>query len=93
MSIIIGWIFIIVGLFAILSGIIGLFRFPDFYTKLHAASVIDSCGIPLSLIGLALLQYNVTNSFKLIFAAILIFILNPVSTHALIKLPLIKLRK
>ncbi|KAJ6644951.1 Isocitrate dehydrogenase [NADP], partial [Pseudolycoriella hygida] len=32
------------GIIAIFSGIVGFFRFPDFYTKLHAASVIDCCG-------------------------------------------------
>lgn len=86
MNILIGWTLIILGLFTILSGIIGLFRFPDFYTKLHAAGVIDSCGIPLSLLGLAFLQYSFINSFKLLCAALLIFILNPASTHALVRI-------
>jgi multicomponent Na+:H+ antiporter subunit G len=78
-----GWTFIIIGLFFIASGIIALFRFPDFYTKLHAASVIECCGGPLCFIGLSLLQHDLTSSIKLIFVALLVFILNPVSTHAL----------
>ncbi|HJD54314.1 MAG TPA: Na+/H+ antiporter subunit G [Rickettsia endosymbiont of Proechinophthirus fluctus] len=79
----IGILLVIIGLFAIFSGIIGFFRFPDFYTKLHAASVIESCGVPICLIGFACIEADVVNSVKLILAALLIFILNPVATHAL----------
>ena len=78
-----GWLLILTGLFFIVSGIIALFRFPDFYTKLHAASVIECCGGPFCFIGLAMLQTSYTSAFKLIIIAALIFLLNPVSTHAL----------
>jgi multicomponent Na+:H+ antiporter subunit G len=78
-----GWLLISVGLFVIISGIIALFRFPDFYTKLHGASVIESCGIPFCLIGLSLMQDSYINSFKLVIITLLVFILNPVGTHAL----------
>lgn len=78
-----GWLFVITGMFFIIFGIIALFRFPDFYTKLHASSVIECCGIPLCLVGLAMMQNDYINSFKLIIATIIIFILNPSSTYAL----------
>lgn len=77
-----GWLLILLGLLAIFSGIVGFLRFPDFFTKMHAASVIECCGIPLCLVGLACLQHNL-NSFKLLFIVILILLLNPVATHAL----------
>lgn len=86
---IIGWLLIISGLLVILSGIIGLYRFPDFYSKLHAAGIIDVCGIPLCLIGLASIQTVKTNSFKLIFATIIILILSPLVTQMLGKTALI----
>ncbi|HJD61445.1 MAG TPA: Na+/H+ antiporter subunit G [Rickettsia endosymbiont of Degeeriella rufa] len=79
----IGILLVIIGLFAIFSGIIGFFRFPDFYTKLHAASVIESFGVPICLIGFACLAGNLFSCFKILLAAILIFLLNPVATHAL----------
>jgi multicomponent Na+:H+ antiporter subunit G len=78
-----GWILILTGIFFVTFGIVALFRFPDFYTKLHAASAIECCGIPLSLLGLALMQNNYLNSFKLLAIIALILILNPVATHAL----------
>lgn len=78
-----GWTLILIGMFFIISGIVALFRFPDFYTKLHGASVIECCGIPMCLIGLALLQYSYSSSFKLLAISLILFILNPVSTFAL----------
>jgi len=78
-----GWTLILIGMFFIISGIVALFRFPDFYTKLHGASVIECCGIPMCLIGLALLQYSYSSSFKLLAISLIFFILNPVSTFAL----------
>jgi multicomponent Na+:H+ antiporter subunit G len=78
-----GWTLILMGMFFIAFGIIALFRFPDFYTKLHAASVIECCGGPLCFIGLAILQPDYPSSFKLLSIAALVFLLNPVSTHAL----------
>lgn len=78
-----GWLIICAGVIFIILGTFALFRFPDFYTKLHAASVIECCGTPLALIGLAIIQDNFINSFKLCFITVLIMILNPVSTHAI----------
>jgi len=78
-----GWILITIGVVFIFFGIIALFRFPDFYTKLHAAGVIESCGVPFCLVGLAIMQSDYSSSFKLFFIAALIFILNPVTTHSL----------
>ena len=79
----IGFVFITIGLGFIISGILGLFRFRDFYTKIHAASVIECCGIPFCLIGLSFIQTDLTSAFKLIITALLILLLNPVSTHAI----------
>ena len=48
------WVLLVVGgLFCIVGGI-GLLRMPDFYTRVHAASVTDTLGVGLILFGLAL---------------------------------------
>lgn len=78
-----GAILIIIGLFIVFSGIIGMFRFPNFYTKIHGAGMIDACGIPMCLIGLACLQEDKSNSVKLLLASTLILLLSPVATHTL----------
>lgn len=80
---ILGYILSIAGIFAVFSGIVGMFKFPDFRTKIHAASIIDSCGVPCILLGLACLQPHLLASFKLVLAAIFVWILTPVASHAL----------
>ena len=69
----------------IFFGVVGLFRFNDFYSKLHAAGLVECCGVPLSLLGLACLNASYIGTFKLVIAALLVLLLSPVSTHALAK--------
>ena len=82
---ILGGVFIFIGLLFITSGIIGIWRFPDFYTKVHAASLIESIGAPLVLLGLMFMQNSFTNICKLFFIMLSIFLLSPISTHAITK--------
>jgi multicomponent Na+:H+ antiporter subunit G len=49
---IISWIFLVTGSFFCLTGGIGLLRFPDFFSRIHAASLTDTLGASLILIGL-----------------------------------------
>ncbi|MDF1558063.1 MAG: monovalent cation/H(+) antiporter subunit G [ANME-2 cluster archaeon] len=76
-------IFIIVGLFFIVVGTIGLLRLPDFYSRMHATGKCDTLGVGLTITGL--LIYNGFNfiSVKLLFLVIFIFVANPVATHAI----------
>jgi len=76
-------VFILFGLFFIVVGTIGLLRLPDFYSRMHATGKCDTLGVGLTLIGLII--YNGLNfiSIKLLFLVILIFIVNPVATHAI----------
>ena len=76
------WVLIITGsLFAIIGGI-GILRFPDFYSRQHAAGITDSLGAGFLLMGL-MIQGGVTLvTVKLFMIVILIFITSPVATHA-----------
>ncbi|THB78517.1 MAG: monovalent cation/H(+) antiporter subunit G [Desulfobulbaceae bacterium] len=49
---IISWIFLVTGCFFCLTGAVGLLRFPDFFSRIHAASITDTLGAGLILIGL-----------------------------------------
>jgi multicomponent Na+:H+ antiporter subunit G len=51
---IISWIFLLLGSFFCLTGAAGLLRFPDFFTRIHAASITDTLGASCVLIGLML---------------------------------------
>ena len=62
------------GALAMLAGAAGVMRFPDFYTRLHAAGKGDTLGQGLILLGLLLPIGMSLVSFKL--ALIILFILS-----------------
>ena len=66
-----------------LAGAVGVLRFPDFYTRLHAAGKADTLGQGLILLGLAVPAGLGIVSFKLALIILFIFVLNPTATHAL----------
>lgn len=80
-----GFFFLFCGLFLIISSVVGLSRFHDFYAKVHAAGVADSCGIPMSLIGLTIINYQSISIFKILILITLIYILGPTAAHILLK--------
>ena len=49
---IVSWVLIILGSGLVITGSIGFFRLPDFWSRLHAASVIDSGGMILIILGM-----------------------------------------
>lgn len=48
-------LFVVLSLLFSILGVIGLFRFPDFYTRIHAAGLVGSFGLLFA--GLAVLLY------------------------------------
>jgi multicomponent Na+:H+ antiporter subunit G len=77
------WILLLAGGFFYVVGAIGLLRMPDLFTRMHAASVCDTFGAGLLLLGM-LLQAGVSLvSFKLVVIMMLLFFTGPVATHAL----------
>lgn len=78
-------VFVITGVLAIIIGLIGVFRMPDFFTRLHAASIIDTMGTMLVLVGLMLYSGLNLVSIKLLLIMIFILITTPAAAHALAK--------
>ena len=74
-----------VGAFLLLSASIGMLRFPDIFTRLHAAGVADSLGAPLVVIGLMVLEGFTITSLKLFFLLLLLLLTSPTACHALAK--------
>lgn len=74
---------LVVGLAFVLIGVIGVLRFPDFYTRLHAAGVTDTLGAELVLVGLMLQADSVLTAAKLALIALFLFITSPTATYAL----------
>jgi multicomponent Na+:H+ antiporter subunit G len=77
------WVLLTLGGLSVLIGWIGALRMPDLYTRMHAASVTDSMGALLVLLGIMLQAGWSLATIKLI--AILLFLLltSPTSSYAL----------
>jgi len=71
------------GGFFVLVGGIGVLRMPDLYTRIHAASVTETLGTMLVMLGLMVSAGWTLATFKLF--AVLVFLLftAPVSSYAL----------
>jgi len=83
---------VLAGLLFFLGAVIGLVRFPDFYTRMHAAGKGDTLSTLMILSGLALylLVQGFTLANLLVTAKILaicafIMLTSPTSTHALMQ--------
>lgn len=79
------------GILFFVGGAVGVIRFPDFYTRMHAAGKGDTMSVFLVLVGLAIYQlgdFNLANLIvagKIFFITVFVMWASPTSTHALIK--------
>ena len=79
---ILSWAMILAGSFFVIIGAVGILRFPDFWSRLHAASVTESAGMILLLIGMVMQTGWTLIAFKLGVIGIFMLITGPTSTHA-----------
>ncbi len=77
------WALLVAGGGFCVIGAIGLVRMPDFYTRMHAASVIDTLGAGLILIGLMIQGGFTLISAKLVVILLLLLLTGPIAAHAL----------
>lgn len=77
------WALIVVGGAFCVIGAAGLLRMPDFFTRMHAASVVDTLGAAFILLGLVLQAGFSLVTVKLIAIGVLLFFTSPVAMHAL----------
>ncbi len=77
------WVFILAGSFFYIVGAAGILRMPDVFSRMHAASVSDTTGASLLLIGM-MFQAGVSLVLaKLFMIWFFILFTGPVATHAL----------
>jgi multicomponent Na+:H+ antiporter subunit G len=77
------WLFIVAGAFFTVVGALGLLRMPEVFTRMHAASVIDTLGVGLLIFGMILQAGFSLVTLKLLILLALFFFTAPVVTHAL----------
>jgi multicomponent Na+:H+ antiporter subunit G len=70
------------GAVSIISAI-GILRFPDFYSRLHAVALCSVLGAPLLLVGFAIAAWHIGVALKLLLLGGLIAAIAPAASHIL----------
>lgn len=76
-------VFLLIGSFLFLSGGVGILRFPDFYTRMHAVGVTETLATAMILIGLILHNPDFLVDVKLIIILLMTLFISPTASHAL----------
>jgi multicomponent Na+:H+ antiporter subunit G len=79
---VLSWVFILSGSFFVIVGALGTLRFPDFWSRLHAASITDSAGVILLLVGMGMQAGLTLIAVKLLIIGVFLFVTGPTATHA-----------
>ena len=87
---IVSGLLIFIGMVFTMAGAVGMLRMPDFYTRLHAASLTDTGGATFIILGLLLQDIfifeNVMAAIKLLLILLFIAFTAPTASHALAKM-------
>ncbi|MBM9537119.1 monovalent cation/H(+) antiporter subunit G [Desulfobulbus alkaliphilus] len=65
---------VVVGVLFFLSGTLGLLRFPDIYTRIHALTKADNLGLGLICLGSAVQSGSLLTALKLLLVWILVLL-------------------
>ncbi|MDP1535857.1 MAG: monovalent cation/H(+) antiporter subunit G [Burkholderiales bacterium] len=80
---VLSWICLAAGGFFCLVGAVGMLRMPDFYTRMHAASVIETLGVGFLLAGMVIQAGLTLVTVKLVVIGLLVLFASPTASHAL----------
>lgn len=67
----------------VVSGGVGLLRFPDFYTRIHAVGLTDAAGAGLMLLALLLQVPDWASAVRLLLILVFLVLTGPTATQAL----------
>jgi multicomponent Na+:H+ antiporter subunit G len=84
------WVLLVAGSFFCVVGAVGMLRMPDFYTRVHAASVVDTLGAGMLLAGLLLQAQDYLVAVRLVIIGLLLFFVSPAATHALARAAMLR---
>lgn len=72
---------LLAGALFFLAGTVGLLRFPDVYTRIHALTKADNVGLGLIVLALALQTSSAWIAFKLVLIWLLILLASSTTGH------------
>ncbi|HLU06884.1 MAG TPA: monovalent cation/H(+) antiporter subunit G [Woeseiaceae bacterium] len=77
------WFLLIIGGAFVFIGGVGALRMPDFYTRMHAASLTDTLGTILVLTGIILQAGLTLATIKLVAIMVFLLLTSPTAAYAL----------
>jgi len=90
---VVSWLFMLCGCVFIVTGAVGIIRMPDFYTRLHAASITDTGGAIFIAIALVIQSVfvfgNTMAAIKVVLILFFTLFTAPTASHALAKTALL----
>ena len=69
------------GLFVLITGVVGIFRFKYSLTRIHAAALFDTLGIMLLLAGVMVAEGLTVAALKMLVVVIFLWLSSPVCSH------------
>ena len=69
------------GLFVLISGVVGVFRFPYALSRIHAAALGETLGIALMLLGVMVAEGFSVITLKLLVVMLFLWLTSPVASH------------
>lgn len=74
---------VLIGTFFSFVGVLGYFRLPDVYTKLHASGKVGVFGVVLLLVATIITSLNNFSAGRGLILILLLLITGPVTSHAI----------
>lgn len=74
-------VLLLAGAFFFLAGTVGMLRFPDFYSRLHALTKADNVGLGLTVLGLAMRAESLAAAGRLFLVSALVLLAGATASH------------
>ncbi len=81
---ILGYVLVVLGIFFIFVGLLGIYKFDNVYERVLAASDIDTMGLITILIGMTILGGATFYTLKVILTLVTLVIINPIVTSSIV---------
>lgn len=78
-----GFVIMCIGLVFVLIGVLGIYRFRDFYSRILIAAKVDTVGFITICTGAIVKQGISWFSLKVVLLVVIVMMINPVITHAI----------
>lgn len=83
---ILGIVFLVLGIFLYGLGVLGLIRLPEAFSRMHATTKCDTLGVGFVFLGIAFLTGLSPALWHLVLIVLFMWLTNPTAAHAVAKM-------